>query len=155
MEFKRNLLWFFALVGMVVLGAGYTVTVGSLAEAQQEFEKPSIVDKGECEVLNVEQVMVGNYDANTPILVTYSLSYVIGEHEDRRIYQTSAEENEKASVENKVRIECDKTWVELKNTLKDNQKTVVIVTPGQVFDKIYDAVARTWKTKTGGIQIGD
>lgn len=152
MELKKNLLWVFAIIGMVAVGASYTVYVDSLQEAQTEFQRNTTIEKFDCVQAEApEQVMSGNYDANTPITVMFKKTVSVNGDEQESFDEitVSASANQ-TQIDNAIKAKCDQQKTRLQQEQVAQEKTVIVRYGNLITDRVYDAIKGTWST--GSVQ---
>lgn len=146
MDLRKNMLWAFALIGMLIAGSAATIYVSSDTAARAELEKADGMQKGECAVTEIEKTVESIGDMETsPIYATFLLSYLDNGEQASYYGQIEVANESDATVKQAIEKECNTMWAELQHNQEPKQ--VVIQYQTSVKQQYYDLEEKKWKAK--------
>lgn len=147
MEVKKNMLWAFAFIGMVIAGSALTVYVSTEQEARDTLRAGVSLQAGACGVVNegiIKSVESEAQISENQYIVNFALEYTINGETQREGGMIQTNNIDLKNLETVVEKECDSLWT----MIQAQEKVTVVIKPeNDIFNRIYNVLTKQWSNK--------
>lgn len=148
---KKNALWVFALIGMLLLGTAVTVYVSSDFEAAQAFSTTPTIEKGTCEPVTEpsKQATTLQEWQEAKWTTHYNLHLKVNGENKTIPIRVETEQSTTEAIQTQAAIDCEAKALEEITKIENEQKQVIWEkTATGIMTQYYDLLKKKWETIT-------